>query len=134
MAYMNQEKKAKIAPKVKEILKKYNLTGRLSVDNHSTLVLTITKGALDFVADYTPSQNSGEGYYERVKKEQYIQVNIYHIASYFTGKSKDALLELNAAMHEGNHDNSDILADYFDIGWYVDINIGKWDKPYEITA
>ena len=39
MAYMSQEKKAKIAPKVKEILKRYGIKGRLGVNNHSTLVL-----------------------------------------------------------------------------------------------
>ena len=29
-----------------------------------------------------------------------------------------------------NHDNSDIQTDYFDVGWYVDVNAGIWNKPY----
>jgi hypothetical protein len=33
-------------------------------------------------------------------------------------------------MNMGNHDNSDIMTDYFDVGWYVDVNIGLWNKPY----
>ena len=37
-------------------------------------------------------------------------------------------------MMVGNHNNSDISTDYFDVGWYIDINIGKWDKPYEVTG
>jgi hypothetical protein len=39
MAYMNQEKKAVIAAKVKPILKKYKLKGSLSVHNHSSITL-----------------------------------------------------------------------------------------------
>ena len=47
--------------------------------------------------------------------------------------------ELIAAMNGAgsafaNYDNSDIQTDYFDIGWYVDINVGKWDKPFVYTG
>jgi hypothetical protein len=35
-------------------------------------------------------------------------------------------------MNGGNHDNSDVQTDYFDVGWYVDVNIGSWDKPYTL--
>jgi hypothetical protein len=34
----------------------------------------------------------------------------------------------------GNHDRSDIQSDYFDVGWYVDVNIGSWNRPYEVEA
>jgi hypothetical protein len=30
------------------------------------------------------------------------------------------------------YDNSDIMTDYFDVAYYNNINIGKWDKPYEL--
>jgi hypothetical protein len=33
-------------------------------------------------------------------------------------------------MMVGNHNRSDIMSDYHDVGWYVDINIGQWNKPY----
>jgi hypothetical protein len=33
-----------------------------------------------------------------------------------------------------NHDNSDIMTDYFDVGWYVNIYVGKWNKPYNVKA
>jgi hypothetical protein len=38
------------------------------------------------------------------------------------------------AMNDGNHDRSDIQTDYFDVGWYVDVNIGRWNKPYILEA
>jgi hypothetical protein len=41
--------------------------------------------------------------------------------------------ELYAAMMDGNHDNSDIQTDYFDVGWYIDINIGAWNAPYTLV-
>jgi hypothetical protein len=33
-------------------------------------------------------------------------------------------------MNAGNHNRSDAMTDYFDVGWYVDVNIGKWNQPY----
>jgi hypothetical protein len=26
------------------------------------------------------------------------------------------------------------MTDYFDVGWYIDINVGKWNKPYQFEA
>ena len=51
MAYMNQEKKAKIAARIKPILKKYGMKGSLAVRNHSTIVLNLKSGKTDFGGD-----------------------------------------------------------------------------------
>ena len=51
MAYMNQEKKKRLAPKIKEILKRHNMKGTLSVDNYSSLRLTLQSGSIDFGTD-----------------------------------------------------------------------------------
>jgi len=111
MAYMNQDRKAQIAPAIKAILKKYGLKGTLAVSDYSTLVLNIKSGKIDFGNDR-------------------IQVNTYHIDKFFTGIAAKALSELKVAMNVGNHDNSRSEIDYFDVGWYVNINVGKWNKPY----
>jgi hypothetical protein len=37
-------------------------------------------------------------------------------------------------LNTGNHDNSDSQTDYFDVGWYVDVKVGKWNKPYIVEA
>ncbi len=123
MAYMSQEKKAKIAPAVKAILKKYNVKGSLAVNNHSTLVLNISQGSIDFYKDFG---NGGQPQFG-------IQVNPYWYHEHFTGLSKEFLAEVLNAMNEGNHDRSDIQTDYFDVGWYVDVNIGKWNKAYTLV-
>ena len=31
-----------------------------------------------------------------------------------------------------NWDNSDIMTDYFDVNYYLDVQIGKWNKNYEV--
>ena len=51
MAYMNSEKKAVIASKIKPILAKYGVKGSLSVRHHSTIVLTLKSGKIDFIGN-----------------------------------------------------------------------------------
>ena len=47
MAYMNQEKKAKIVSAVKPILKKYGVKATFAVRNHSTICLNVKAGKID---------------------------------------------------------------------------------------
>lgn len=131
MAYMSQEKKAKIAPTVKSILKKYNIKGSLAVRNHSTLVLNIKSGPIDFIGNYnsTVSRQPG-GFRNGSPAVNSIQVNPYWYHDHFSGEALAFLSEVIPAMNDGNHDSSDIQTDYFDVGWYSDINIGQWNKPY----
>jgi len=124
MAYVSQELKAKIAPKVKAILKKYKVKGSLAVNHHSTLVLNIKEGALDMYQDFAKSEDA----------EKFgIQVNPYWYKEHFSGKTKAFLSEVIPAMNDGNWDKSDIQSDYFNVGWYISVNIGKWNKPYQLS-
>ncbi len=133
MAYMNQDKKKTIAPVVKAILAKYKVKGSLSVRNHSTLVLNIKSGAIDFISNC--NKTCGKDNYQvshgfRPITQGYCDVNPYHFKSHFSGKALACLTEILAAMNKGNHDHSDIQTDYFNVGWYVDVNIGRWNQPY----
>jgi hypothetical protein len=119
MAYISQDRKKELTPAIKAVLKKYDVKASISVDNHSTLVVTIASSGIDFL---------------KGTDRDHISVNTYWIEDHFTGRTKDCLLELKAAMMTGNHDNSDIMTDYFDVGWYIDIKIGKWNKPYIYTG
>ena len=132
MAYMSQERKAKLAPAIKAALKKFGLKGTLSVRNHSTLCLTVKQGSIDFIGNFNATISTRPGYGGHVA-DRYIDVNPYHFRDHFTGKAKDAIAALHKAMMDGNHDNSDIQTDYFDVGWYIDINIGTWNKPYALV-
>jgi hypothetical protein len=122
MAYYNQEMKQAIAPRIRELLKEYKVKGTLSVRNHSTIVLTLKSGAVDF------------GQNENKYNPGYLDVNVYYIDDRYNPTAKKFLRRALEIMMEGNWDNSDIQTDYFDKGWYVDINVGKWDKPYQMIA
>jgi hypothetical protein len=123
MAYMNQAKKAKIAAALKPILKKYGVKGSLSVRNHMAICLTITEGKIDFNKDYGADSKFG------------IQVNTYWYQDHFTGRAKEFLSEVIPAMYSADYyDNTDAQIDYFDTAYYVDVNIGKWNKPYKMVS
>lgn len=124
MAYMNQETKTRIAQKLKPILKEFGVKGSLSVRNHSTLVLKLRSGAVDFAGDFIGKSTNGSDPY----------VNPYYYREHFAGRSQAFLNEVMHVMNDGNWDRSDIQTDYFDVGWYSDIKIGEWNKPYQVTA
>lgn len=126
MAYVSQDRKAALAPAIKAVCKKYGIKATLSVYHHSTLCLNISSGKIDFFKHLAPSP------YRR-GDEGSVQVNVYHVESHWMdGEAKDFLKEVLVAMNAGNHDNSDIMTDYFDVGWYCEINVGKWNKPYVV--
>jgi hypothetical protein len=133
MAYVSQDRKKALAPKIKAVCKKYGVKATLAVRNHSTLVLNVKSGPIDFIGNM--NKVCGSDHYQNARRfrpvtQGYVDVNVYHFRDHFDGNAKAFLTEVYAAMMMGNHDNSDIQTDYFDVGWYVDINIGKWNAPY----
>jgi len=144
MAYMSQEKKRNIKVELDKILKATGIKYSLGVRNHSTIVLNISKGPIDFIKNFVEStqdsyNNLSSGKYDTILKSRYeetkyIDVNPYHYDRQFTGKALEIIDACVKAMNQGNHDKSDIQSDYFDVGWYIDINIGQWNKPYEFTG
>ena len=118
MAYVSKQDKAELAPAIRAVLKKYDMKGSISIRHHSTLVVKIKQGAIDFADHFT----HGEGY---------IQVNEYLLDHHYTGIHKAFLSELLDAMKGFNYFNDDdAMVDYFNRSHYTDINIGAWDKPY----
>ena len=132
MAYMNQERKAKLAPGIRSVLKKYQVKGTIAVCDHSTLIVNLKSGPIDFIGNF--NQVSANKYQEFKFAVGSMDVNPYWYHEHFSGVAVDFLKELFDAMNVGNHDNSDIQSDYFDVGWYVDVNIGKWNAPYALVA
>ena len=125
MAYVSQELKAKLSPMIKSICKNYGVKASLAVSNHSTLVLNIKSGSIDFFKSYNRDLDKPEN--------GNIQVNPYWYNDDFDGAAKEFLSEVITAMNEGNFDKSDLQTDYFHVGWYVNVNISQWDKPYELV-
>jgi hypothetical protein len=134
MAYMNQERKAKITKMLKPILAKYKVKGSLSVRNHSTIVLTLKSGAIDFIGN--SNRVCGNDFYQvqrgfKPTTSGYDQVNPYWFQDHYDGDAKAFLTEaFNALKSADWYDESNAMIDYFNTAYYVDVNIGKWDKPY----
>jgi hypothetical protein len=66
----------------------------------------------------------------------HLQVNHYYIERdhRITDKAKTVLMEACKIANRENYDNSDSQTDYFDVGFYFDLNIGKWDKSFRRVA
>lgn len=137
MAYMNQEMKAKLAPGIKAVFARYGIKGSISVDNHSSLVVTIKEGRLDLIGEANRSnreyaERTGQRFYE--VKDNY-QANAYRPTDYADNTVGRFFKELTAAMR-GNlwYDRSDAMTDYFDTAYYLHINVGRWNRPYVCTG
>jgi hypothetical protein len=135
MAYANQELKAKVAPVIKALCKKYGVKGTLSINNHSTLVLTVSQGSIDFIGNANRMNREFAERRGEIAREikDHIQVNTYHVDSHFDGVAREFLDKAVAALKGPEFfDHSDLQTDYFNVSHYIDINIGKWNKPYEL--
>lgn len=136
MAYMSQERKKSFAPAIKALCKKYGFKHTLSVEHHSTIQLNLWSGKYDLVKlhnDHAKIEHDRRWPESEFYPSEYFEVQRY-CREWFEGDVKEFFEEAFKILNKGNHDNSDIMTDYFDVGWYVDINIGKWNKPYKFIT
>lgn len=128
MAWMNQEKKAKINLALKELFKSKKIKYSLRVCHHSKIILTIREGDIDFIGNWQEKN-------EKIAQNDYLQVNQYWIDSHFSGQVCEILKKIDEAMRSADYyDRSDAMTDYFDTAYYYSINVGEWCKPYKYTA
>lgn len=129
MAYMNQEKKAKIAAALKGIVPK-DWKYSLRVHHHSSIIMTISEGPKELTM--VPASRS-YGQDTPASVEPYRQLNVYHIDKEFAEGSPvaETVQKIVEALNIDNHDRSDIMTDYFDVGHYVSLNVGSWQKPFK---
>lgn len=124
MAYMSQEHKAEIAKLLKEVVPK-DWKYSLKVHHHSTLICTVYSAPVD-VLGKTPAN---------VRNETYYNVNVYWYKEHITDPElREQVGKIIDAMNHDNHDNSDPMTDYFDVGHYIDLTFGTWNKPFQNTS
>jgi len=110
MSYISTEE----VKNIRETLKKEFPQIKFSVtcEHNSSVNICIMKSPFDLNTNhsslnpYYPTKKYGEDFYNTL-------VRIIEIAK-----------------GQGWYDRSDIMTDYFDTAYYIDINIGKWNKPY----
>ena len=133
MAYCNAQDVAQVRKELKETFPNFKFGVRKR--DHHAISVTIKAGPTDFSSLFDKDEYS--------KKRQYIQVNGYHIDSFYGEhapflKQVQQIIKTAPARGEGYHkgtgyyDRSDAMTDYFDTAYYIDINIGSWDQPYEV--
>jgi hypothetical protein len=141
MAYMDKTRKAVIAAALKPVLAHWGITGSLSVRNHQVIVLTITAGPIDFVENwiacsgqqglFTISEERRSEQHRLVRERCHIDVNPFYLDQHWSGDALEFLKAAKTALKAaGWYDRSDPHTDYFDTAYYIDIRIGRWDKPY----
>ena len=135
MAYITQAMKKDLTPEIKAVLKKWGCKGSVSIKHHSALVVTITEGTIDFIGD---ANEAAQRWADRTGcKASEIKDSVNYGSQHRDGdKASDKMInELIAAMkgHEW-YNNSDSMTDYFDVAYYLDIQVGRWDKPYKLVA
>ena len=135
MAYVSQEMKKRLTPAIKAVLKKHRVKASISVNNHSTLCVNISTGAIDFIGEQNKKnmEIASRRGMPFIKSDGYIQVNEYYPETY--GDGAEFLTELVEAMKGPEYFcNDDVMTDYFHRSHYTSINVGKWNKPYVYNA
>ena len=134
MAYVSQELKSKLVPNIKAICKKYGVQASVSVDHHSTLCLNIKSAKIDFIGSMheVVQRNPHRITNGFVSKSiDHISVNTFHYKNHFDGKALEFLDEIVPALQGPDFfDETNISTDYFHCSHYIEINVGKWDKPF----
>ena len=132
MAYISQEEKAALAPAIKAVLKKYNMKGSISIRNYSSLVVKIKSGAISLddynrydPIDGTTFKGSDRGYLSFVDF-----VNDSNVKGELAAFLKELITAMKGA---GWYNRSDSMIDYFDIAYYINIELGSYNKDYVCT-
>lgn len=132
MAYMNQERKAKIKAALDKVLKPAKFKYSLRCTN-SSITLTLMKGPIDFAADFNRTLKTRPYRSVNEVKHNYMSINPYWFQDHFSPSVVELLKKVNAAMLAADYyDNSDAMTDYFDTAYYYNIEVGRYSKEYEV--
>ena len=128
MAYIKTEEVSAIRNELKKRFGHTGLKFGVRKRHHSSVHVTIKAGPIDFSDIYRDG-------------DQYAQVNIYHLHMY--GKHQplfeeiEKIIKTAPALAEGGRewfDKSDAMTDYFHTAFYIDLDVGSYDKPYVYTG
>jgi len=114
-AYVSKEKTKQVREDLKKLFPQYRFSVRR--EHYSSLYVAILSGPIQLLTD---------------ENNSYEDVNEYYIDNHYQDRPevRDFLKEVLKVINIGNWDRSDIMTDYFDVGFYIHLSIGKWDKPY----
>ena len=110
MAYITSEQ----VKAVREAIKKEFPNYKWSITGNHYSSITISLMSADF----------------KIEKD-YEQLNPFYL-DHYSEKINSVFSKVKEIMFKivPCRDNSDIMTDYFDVSYYYNFHIGKWDKPY----
>ena len=109
MPYITTKQVAGIREQLKKSLPDYKLS--ITREHSSGVNISIISGPIDFFTHHS-------------------SVNHFYIKDHYTGEAARVLTLISEVAENGNKDVCED-ADYGKIpSWYVNIEIGKWNKPY----
>jgi len=120
MAYIGTEQVAQIRKTLKVEFPEIKFSVRR--EHYSKVNVVILQSPYEFLPAEKMSNGGG-----------YMGVNQYWFKTHGYNHV-DVLDRIIKICNTGNHDNSDIMTDYFDVGWYFDLSLGTWEKPYKLVA
>ena len=138
MAYISTDDVKHIRNELKKELPQYKFS--VVRDHHSSVTISLMKGPafkdyeyFDRYNNVTKTANLSDG--------EHHQINQFHLEDFYGKENAEILSKIDTisrtapAKNGGKvwYNDSDIQTDYFDIAYYVHINVGKWNKPYEIV-
>lgn len=116
MAYITVAEVKNVRELLKEKFPKFKFL--VSGGNSLKLRVDIVKGPVDFT--------------EVLGEWKSIGINEYHLHLY--GEHQELFEEILKVMKSQDwFDKSDSMTDYFNVAYYTDLSIGRWNKPYEMV-
>jgi Large polyvalent protein associated domain 29 len=133
-----------IAKMTREFLKKTYPNCKFSVRKEHTSSINVALMSAPFSPFATPDVNVVTGHDARYGLDDFMKnwansiakgyygINHYYIndSKYLTDEAKVMFTNIYKFLKSYNYDDSDIMTDYFDTNFYVNLAIGKWDKPF----
>jgi hypothetical protein len=123
MAFMDQNKKKEIAAELKKVVPK-GWKYSLSVHNHTSITMTIKSAPIDLIGLHKNLSSNVKGH---------VQLNEFCLDRAYEGELLETMQNIVKALNTGNFDKSDSQTDYFHVGFYADLNLGRWDKDFVVA-
>jgi len=146
MAHITAEQVKEKRNAIKALLKDEKRKMKVSVTRQhgSTINVTIQNGLTDEELLHICEQRAKNQWIKENNENPELSIlesiqksGIQYSPSYMHRETVPEILKKIANVIENkgkvNHDNSDSMTDYFDVGFYSYLNVGSYEKPYQFN-
>ncbi len=121
MAFVSKEKSKTVKQELEAAFpKKDGWKFSVTIEHYTTLRVAVMTAPINLI-DSTD---------EFDLKRNHQTFNDYYLNCY---KESETLTKIKEIANKGNFDHSDSQSDYFHVGFYFNLEAGKWNKPFEVV-